>query len=279
MWPELIPKTSLPDWLPFFPKTFGVTIMLGTCMALWLAAKRGERFGFSKDQVWDFGVTMVLAGIVGARLFDVMENWSEHYWEPYSKGFISFGKLLLKIVAVWEGGLTYYGGFIVAAVIGIWIIIRKGIPLGLFVDLMIPSLALGHAFGRVACFLEGCCFGIPTLLPWGVSYGEGSHLHQRCPHYPIDITVHPTQLYEALGLFLIAWVLGAFLMSNKWRGRLLWLYLLSYGLLRFVVEFWRGDNKKYEWFGFDLHFSQYIALATFVVGIIGFVMTRPLNKS
>ena len=113
----------------------------------------------------------------------------------------------------------------------------KRLPLAKLVDVFAPSVALGHVFGRLGCFFNGCCYGKACALPWAVNF--------PLPHVMHGIPVHPTQLYEAFGNLVIFAGLTAFYRHKRFDGQIWWLYVLSYGALRFLVEFFRGDYTTY----------------------------------
>src|SRR5690348_3529795 len=204
------------------------------------ARRIGETF------LLDLVAILIVSGLLGARILYVLLNLSyfrDHPWES---------------VKVWEGGLVFYGGFVLAAVVGMIFTRYRGYPLDDVADCVAPSLALGQGIGRWGCFFAGCCYGKPTAMPWGVKFKDPASLA------PLGIQLHPVQLYESAGNLLIAALLWIMLKRNKeTHGDIFWLYVLLYGILRFAVETLRGDDRGPIYGG--LAPSQIIALIAILV--------------
>lgn len=237
-----------PEFIQLGPLTiawYGVLVAAGFATGLWVAGRRAPREGLTPETVYDLGMWLILAGILGAKVFYVTL-----FWDDFSAGWRAEGWRALR------EGFVFYGGFI-AAVLAVMVYARaKRLPLMKLADLLAPSLALGHAFGRVGCFFNGCCFGKACDLPWGVTFPP--------PHLAAGFPVHPTQLYEAAGNLLIFAGLSWWWRRKRFDGEIWWGYVLSYGVLRFANEFLRGD---YPHRYFDLFsVSQLIALAMMLIG-------------
>ncbi len=222
--------------------SYGLSIALGVLLALFLMNRRALRTGFPKpDEVFDMAFTILVWGFAGARLFYVIQNLSYYAAEP------------LKIFAVWEGGLIFYGGAIMAFA-GMLLVGRKRKwPFWKTLDFIMPYGALTHAFGRVGCFLNGCCYGKACDLSWAVRFPE------------VPYKVHPTQLYEAI----FDLVLFAFLIARRERarfeGEIALLYFLLYGFGRYLIEFLR--EPSWLWLGLTSNqwLSAVIILASFIL--------------
>jgi phosphatidylglycerol:prolipoprotein diacylglycerol transferase len=227
--------------------SYGFSIALGVLFSLFLMRQRALKTGFPKpDEVFDIAFTILVWGFLGARLFYVIQNFSYYAGEP------------LKIFAVWEGGLIFYGGAI-AAFAGISLECRKRQrPFWKTLDFIVPYGALTHAFGRIGCFLNGCCFGKACDLPWAVQFPE------------IPYAVHPTQIYEAV--FDLA--LFAFLLARRERarfeGEIALLYFLLYGFGRYLIEFLREPG----WMWLGLTANQWLSAAMILVAFILFRSRR-----
>ena len=195
----------------------------------------------SEAEVADWAIWAVVGGIVGGRFFYVVLNWETYALAPG------------EIVAVWHGGLIWYGGFLGGVAGTALYLRRRGAVFLRGADQVIPFIAIGHAIGRLGCFANGCCAGKPTSAWFGVVFpGETQ-------------PVAPTQLFEAAGL-LILFVLLRYLQtpSNLRRpGTVLGAYLIGYGLLRWGVEWWRA-NQPLVWHGWTL--SQLISVALALLG-------------
>ncbi|MBU4201294.1 MAG: prolipoprotein diacylglyceryl transferase [Verrucomicrobia bacterium] len=214
------------------------------CMAhlTWLGKKEGRPAAF----VSDLGCWIIIGAIVGARLAYVLANWP---------AFAAAPGMILRLD---QGGLIYYGGFVGAVLLGIVYARVKREPLWPLADFVATALPLGHAIGRIGCFLNGCCYGSLTAVPWGVSVD--------------GILRHPVQLYEAAGN-LILYTLMLFLYRRRPRdGRLFALYLILYPLIRLGVEYFRGDDRL-RWLGLTL--AQDLSLVFMLIGLgLWFLLPR-----
>lgn len=204
---------------------YGVMIALAFIVAAIVGERESRRKGFAPGLVYDLLSYMLVAVIAGARLYYVL--LSDPYW------FITHP---FEIIAVWKGGLSLHGGLIGGLIAGIWYCRKKGIAVWKFTDVLAPAIILGQAIGRIGCTLNGCCYGRETDLPWGVVYTD--------PHSsaPLGIPLHPTQIYEVLlSLILFA---GLWLGRKKtaFDGHLFLTYIMGYGVIRFFLEFFRGDS-------------------------------------
>jgi phosphatidylglycerol:prolipoprotein diacylglycerol transferase len=198
--------------------SFGVLVAVGALAGIWLFQRELRRAGLPESGV-DAGIAGVLGGLVGAKLL-----WTiEHLGEGPATGLL-FSR----------GGMSWFGGFLGGVAAGLWMLRRRGIPLMAGLSAASPGLALGHAIGRIGCFLVGDDYGRPTDLPWGVAFPKGLP--------PIDVPVHPTQLYEMAALLPVAWLLV------RWRGHgvvdrvVVGRYLVLAGLIRFAIEFVRVNE-------------------------------------
>jgi len=230
---------------PFTLYSFGVLTALGFFVSIFLAWRRAPREGVPPDKFLDLAFWAVIGGIAGARALYVLVNWAYFARRPW------------EAFKLWDGGLVFYGGFIVAVLSG-WLYVRAHrLSLQRVLDLAAPYIPLGHAFGRIGCTLNGCCYGRPSMA-WGVlfpSTGDG-------------IPRLPTQAFEA-GFNLLLFALLLFLRRGRHGdGRLFWLYVAGYALWRFVIEFVRGDEIRgtvlFPW----LHTSQLIAAVFFLLAVI-----------
>lgn len=225
---------------PFHIYSFGAAVAAGIFFSLYLMHRQALKDGFPKtEEVTDWVFVTVLSGFLGSRLLYILQNLGWYMERP------------LEIFYLWEGGLIFYGG-VVAAVAALIIYFRKKkIPVLKGFDFLFIYLALTHAFGRLGCFLNGCCYGTQCDLPWAI----------RFPNQ--EYAVHPTQLYEGildLGLFFF---LRARYNHKKWDGQIMSFYLIGYGIIRFVVEIFRADNPV----TFSLTWNQWISIAFIFAGL------------
>ncbi len=213
--------------------TYGVLVAVGFLVGIAVAARRAKNEGLKPEQITDLGVWLIVAGMLGGKVFHIV-----FFWDEFITGWRTEGIKSLR------EGFVFYGGLIGASLATILYTRLKQLPLWKIADACAPSVALGHAFGRLGCFFNGCCFGKAGTLPWGVRFPE--------PHFTYGYPVHPTQLYEAVGNIAIFLGLTAFYRHKRFDGRVWWMYVLSYGVLRFIVEFFRGDYSTYNFGNFTI---------------------------
>jgi len=205
--------------------SFGLLVALGFLAGSWVASRRGRAMGLDPQSIQDIVFPWLLVGgLVGARLMYVVSYWSRDF----------AGQPLGEVLAIWKGGLVFYGGLIGATFAGIVGIRRKGLPLWATADCLSIGVALGHVFGRLACLLNGCCFGRACPLPWAIRF-PADHATHGAP-------VHPSQLYEAgLNLLLCGGLIAWQSRRPHGRGQIFALYLMAYAAIRSVSEHFRGD--------------------------------------
>ncbi len=197
----------------------------------------------------NLGLWLMLSGILGARTAYVMANLPHFAAHP------------LEIVRIDQGGLIYYGGFLGASLCLFILARRNKEPLWSLADFAVTGLPLGHAIGRLGCFINGCCFGAPTTLFTGVRYPEGSEPWKVYP----GCALHPTQLYEFAFNLLVYGLLFWYYPRKRANGAVFALYLLVYPVGRFLIEFLRGD-ERIKWLG--LNAAQELSVVLFLMGVL-----------
>jgi phosphatidylglycerol:prolipoprotein diacylglycerol transferase len=228
---------------PFTLYSFGLMVVLGFALGVYLAARLARERGLDGEAFVDGAVVILFAAIAGARLLFVMLNSRE------------FAQHLLQIAALWQGGMSFHGGAVAGLLAG-WLYIRhRKLPALAMADAAAPGIALGYAVGRIGCFLNGCCFGGPTTLPWGVHFsGPGT---EPGLHY------HPTQIYATLiNLGLTAALVWVYRREHK-QGQVLALYIAAYSVYRFFIEALRKGYTA-EVFAFGLTESQVFSIVCLV---------------
>jgi phosphatidylglycerol:prolipoprotein diacylglycerol transferase len=231
---------------PLTIRTYGAMVATAFLAGLHLArmAARTRRIG--EPFMLDLVAILIVCGLLGARLLYILINldyFREHPWESFK---------------VWEGGLVFYGGFLLAAIVGAIFTRYRGYDVPEVADCLAPALALGQSIGRWGCFFAGCCYGRPTPLPWGVRFKDPASLA------PLGVQLHPVQIYESVGNLLIAALLWSMLKRRKdTHGSIFWLYVFLYGILRFAMETLRGDDRGPLHGG--LSPSQIIALVAMLI--------------
>jgi len=235
--------------------SYGLMMAVGFLLAIHLASRRAEREGLDPEVMIDMGWLAIIAGILGARALFVLQN------------FRSFARRPVDMLRVDQGGLVFYGGFLAATAVVSVYLRRKKVSIAQVLDILTPSLALGLAFTRIGCFLNGCCWGdvcrhphiVPAVQfpggPRGMrSFAFNQHLNLGLigPDALTSLPVHPTQLYSSCAAFLL-FVLTAYLYRyRRHKGEVLAAFTVLYSITRFTLEFWRGDNAPVKW----LHFFQ-----------------------
>ena len=200
-------------------------IALAFVFGLWTATRRARLVNVSPEAIADVTLWIMLGVIVGARTTYVVTYWKDEF----------AGQPLTEIFAIWHGGLVFYGGLVGAIIAGTIYLRWKKLPLWKIADVLAPSIALGSVFGRIGCFLNGCCYGRACAAPWAVSFPAENPLH------PPTTPVHPTEIYDALlnlGLyFFLSWLFR----RKKFDGQIFAAYLICYAFTRSFVEHFRGD--------------------------------------
>ncbi len=271
---------------PTFGRVFGEPIpayftllMVGFFIATFVGARWAKRSGLNHDVIIDLGLVSLIAGVAGARLLHVVADgffWDyvhlctdptkviwrdvttpsechhfEGVWES-AQGLCHAAKRdCFAWLKFWNGGLTYYGGLVVAALYGLWFLRREAFPIWKATDMAGMVIPLGLFWGRLGCFFGGCCFGVPTDHPFGVSFPAGSsasrkqfELHLIESKEMPSLPVHPTQLYEAGGCLVIAFLLAIWIHPRKrFDGQVFCAFLILYAGLRFALEYLRADDR------------------------------------
>jgi phosphatidylglycerol:prolipoprotein diacylglycerol transferase len=242
--------------------TYGIAIAVGFLVAILVGVRTARRTGEDADRVRDLCFWLLVSSLLGSRLLFIITNI------PTYVRLCRDEHDCLRAFHFWEGGLVFFGGFFAALATAVWFTRRYKMNFWRVADVLSPSVALGHFFGRLGCFAAGCCWGRETHLPWAVRFGRASLVHQDYVARGLlsansDVTppLHPVQLYEAFGELVIFFALTTWLRRKRWDGQILVAYLVLYSLLRFAIELYRGDAAR----GFvvaGLSTSQFIALLT-----------------
>lgn len=235
---------------------YGILMALSIVVALWLCHRQARREKLPADDIISVAQWAILAGLIGARLYEVMFNWD--YYGAYPR----------KILAVWEGGLAIHGGLIVGPVVGVLLAWRWQVPILRGLDVAAPSFAIGQAIGRWGNFFNEEAFGQPTNLPWKL-YISPPH---RPPGYAQFDYFHPAFLYESI------WDLAMFILLIAWLrprlrdqpGGLFFAYIGVYSIGRFLIEGIRLDSF---WVG-PFRVAQVASLVGVLVAVVGLAWTR-----
>ncbi len=243
---------------PFAVHSYGVMLALSFILGIFIAGKNGEKKGIKGDEIVNVGFITIVASIVGARLFYVLfhveefqNRWLYAFWPVQEDGTVGLG------------GLILLGGFLMALFSAAVYMYIKKLNFWKFSDSMAPSIALGVFLTRIGCYLNGCCFGEACDLPWGAVFPNYSPAGAVMG----EIAIHPTQLYAAFYGLLIFGLLQWLGQKPYFDGMLIGLFLILYGLSRFLVDFYRYYES--QMFLIDgLQFNQIVSLGLLISGII-----------
>ncbi len=216
-----------PILISFGPVTiysWGFMVAIAFAVAIWLAAMLAKTKGIDPENIIDIAAVVLISSLLGARLFYVLGFWNEFIGHP------------AEILAIWEGGMVFYGGLIFGFIALVLMAKAKKMSIITLLDAAAPAVALGYAIGRIGCFLRGCCFGVECNLPWAMHFPESAGLR------------HPTQMYSfAAGLLIFAALIFLYY-RNKKAGNVFIAGLILYSLYRFIIEFFRFSPSYWLWF-------------------------------
>ncbi len=281
MFPELfkLPFTS------FVLNTYGLLLAISFLVGLLVMSKLAERDGLDRQKVYDLGLWVLAASLVGSKLLLVITEWDDYSARGFSEIFTRDFLLSAGV---------YYGGFLAAVLTSVVVMRRYRLPWWRTADAFAPGIAIGQAIGRLGCFSAGCCWGRPTTAWCGVHFTERGHEITNVPTVvahlsdPIQqnvwaerlggllapLRLHPTQLYEAAAMIVIFVALLLLFRGRRFHGQVILAYAILYAIARFTIEFWRDDPRG-ELLGMST--SQFIAVASFLAAIIVYVskLRRP----
>lgn len=243
----------------FFLPTYGLLVALGFLAGLWVAGHLAQRDKLDPKVVTDLGIYLALAGLVGAKLMMIA------YDLPY---YASHPRELFSLSTLQAGGV-FHGGLIAALLVAVWYVRRKSLPFLRVADCFAPGVALGHGIGRLGCFAAGCCWGAKCDLPWAVTFSDPD-AHQMVG-VPLGVSLHPSQIYEAVAEFLIFGILWTRSKGKHAQGEVFALYLMLYPLARFGIEFVRNHEQALT---LGLSLAQWVALALVALGVWLWVRVR-----
>ncbi len=234
--------------------TYGFLVALGVLIGLWISVRNAAKEGIDPDTAWNFGILVVLAGIVGAKILYIVNDWSRYSAHPAD--IFSFDTL--------QAGGVFSGGLIGAFAAAAWYIRKHGLPALGICDAFAPGLAMGHAIGRVGCFAAGCCWGKPTNHWWGVTFTNP--LAASLVGTPLNQALQPTQLFESAVELALFFILMWIFKRKKFDGQVFGSYLFLYGIARFLLEFIRDDPGRGEVFGGIITGTQLISVCLVIGG-------------
>jgi len=244
-----------------FPiRPWGLMLAIGFIIAIWVAGRLFKRRGLSSEHAINLTFWVFLASVVGARMFFVIPRVGDPAYALNTP---------LQWVAVWDGGMVFYGGLLGGILAVLFYAKAQKLQVRDIFDIAAVGLVIGYALGRVGCFLNGCCYGTPTDLPWGVVFPPQAQIWTET-HLPLGTPVHPTQLYDSLihivFFFILLWTFRRFP-----KGVTLMTYIALYMVSRFSLEFIRGDNPVIFLF---MDRIQVVTLAVFIAFLIQLIAVQ-----
>jgi len=247
---------------PFSVYSYGLAIAVGLLVFTWLCLKNEtcKRIISHEKFIETVGLSLIV-GISGARLLFLLNSW--HRME-------SFG----EIFAVWSGGLSVLGGIIAILLIIPWYLKYIKVPVLPLLDIAAVNAPLLHSISRLGCFMAGCCYGMPSNLPWAITYTDVDS------EAPLNIALHPTQLYTA-GLLLLTFLFFYFVLQKKIStpGLMLMCYLMAESIIRFSMDYVRNDIEYFSWDSLHLFSAhQWISIGMFLTSLAGMIIVRYTKK-
>ena len=240
--------------------TYGFFVAVAFFMALRFIKKEAIRLGENPEKIMDLSFYVLIAGVLGARIVYI-------FTVPHA--FLSNP---LEIFKIWNGGLVFYGGFIGAFCTLLFFVKKNKVSLLKYLDIYAPAIALGHFFGRLGCFSAGCCYGRQCDYFWSVVFLNPDSLA------PNGVALHPTQLYSAFANILIFIFLYFFRYRKRFNGQVFFLYVFIYGIIRSVIETFRGDYRGYIIFkSFSL--SQTLGIGFSICALIMLIILSRKKKT
>ena len=231
---------------PFALHTYGLFVAAGFLLGIAWSMREARQRGLDPNLVSDLGFYIILGAILGARLLYVLINPTYFWHNPQ------------EIVMFWKGGLVFSGGAILATLFALAFLRIRNQDKWVWMDVLAPGIGLGEAIGRIGCLSAGCCYGASCDLPWAITFHHPESLA------PLNVPLHPTQLYHSLaGLACFAVILAA---RGRFRapGQLMGLFLVLFGAFRYIIELFRADYRGD--FG-PVSVTQFIAMCAVGLGI------------
>jgi phosphatidylglycerol:prolipoprotein diacylglycerol transferase len=215
---------------PLTIHSYGFMMALGVALGLWFIYRQAKKQGLNAPRLLDAAFYIMIVALVGAKLILFVGNAGYYFKNPK------------ELIWVARTGGVFQGGLAFGVLFALWYFRRHKMPTWKIADLVVPALALGHGFGRIGCFLAGCCYGTECALPWKTTFtSEYAH---NLTGIPLGTPLHPVQLYEAALNFLNALILFLVLKKKRFDGQVFSLYILNYSIIRYITEFFRGDHAE-----------------------------------
>jgi len=246
---------------PLTLHTYGVLLAVAFLAGLMVAARQAKKAGLDANRLTDMAVYVLIAGLVGAKAMLVIVEWP--YYSKHPGEILSW--------AILQSGGVFYGGLLAAFPVAWWYARRHQLDGWQTADALAPGVAIGQAIGRLGCLAAGCCFGRPTKVAWAITFRDVYVSRQTGT--PVDVPLHPTQVYESLAAFAIFGFLLWLSSRRRFPGQVVLVYVALYSAARFVIEFFRGDPARGTVFNGALSTSQFVAILL-LLGVAALVPYR-----
>jgi phosphatidylglycerol:prolipoprotein diacylglycerol transferase len=231
---------------PLTLHTYGVLLAIAFLTGLWIASREARRAGLDSARVTDLAVYVLIAGLIGAKALLVVVEHRFYFEHPG------------EVLSVFQSGGVFYGGLLAAFPVAWWYTRRHGLDGWRTADALAPGVAIGQAVGRLGCLAAGCCHGHSTDVPWAITFHD--LYAARTVGTPLDVPLHPTQIYESLATAAIFAILLWLAPRKRFHGQVVLTYVVLYSIARFAIEFFRGDASRGFVLGGALSTSQLIAI-------------------
>lgn len=246
---------------------YGVMNAFGYLIAIFYLYKTQKKSNFKNNtDFFDYIFYLILGALIGAKVFYLIFHWSGFYGD-------NFFEKLIDAIKTFRSGFVYFGGFIGAVCAGMIFIRKRNFSISKTADFTAPAIALGHMFGRIGCFLAGCCYGKISHSKLAVKFTNPECL---VPDHLHNLPLHPTQLYEIFANLLIFLTLHIFSNKKHKTGSIFIIYMMLYSIARFTIEFFRGDERGTFIFGISP--SQILSIAIFITAILVYIFAIRKKK-
>jgi phosphatidylglycerol:prolipoprotein diacylglycerol transferase len=246
---------------PFSIHTYGLFVAIGLFAGLMITVRIGKTEGIAAQRIMDMGFIMILSTLLGSRSMYVLMNLSRYCENP------------LDVLRIWQGGLVFSGGVILAVAAMLWYSRQHRLSLWKVGDLWSPAVAIGQGIGRIGCFMAGCCFGTPTDLRLGIVFTHPDSLA------PLNVPLHPTQIYSAISGFTIFLILLGLYRNRKFEGQIFLWFLILHSTARLFIERFRGDDRGIL-LNSSMSITQFVTILLLAAAVLALMLLkRTENKS
>jgi len=215
---------------PLTIHSYGFFMALGVGFGLWFLYRQGKKQALDAPRLLDAAFYIMIVSLLGAKLILLIGDSSYYFHNPRELFWVA------RSGGVFQGGLAFGVAF------ALWFFHRRRMPTWKIADIAAPALALGHGFGRIGCFMAGCCYGKECRLPWGVTFH--SDYASKLTGIPLNQMLHPVQIYESVLNFLNFIVLALVLRKKTFDGHVFPVYIINYSIIRYFTELFRGDHPE-----------------------------------